>query len=464
MSNQRRDILSEEEYTSTLSSIVQRDYFPDIPNLEKQAAVLSRRQLNDFKGAVAVRRAARKLQQHETDLAEQEEVEETSLDAGNLRKKPRSLNRESITGFHARVTSEDNHEFEQNLQNELRAKKSRIEDIYRSRLLSIEESNKDRYSETPLLASDQFTAPNYSIKARTNSKSDNGFFFAPKLDKKDDELLDTMLLKEGFDNTHMPPPRRLPKSSTKISLSKQNLVEYIPKKSLEKHIETSQTRFTADTTAAFEKRDFDQNNFESSDYSTDASTDFDAPVLPVDVERKKFTRKKKQDLETLVAMTPLLEPRANASPITTWGVVSSTPLVLGGDKEVIKPSFELRDRSSREIAAREAEEKLVQRRAKMLYNKKKAQNEIGTPLTDRIASLTPAARSLLNRSNPKNYCAVRSSSAFANALRKSYTPKRQPSSSRINIRQATPRASIEGERSSHYRAPGHVTDGLLDLS
>eukprot|EP00546_Thalassionema_frauenfeldii_P010925 CAMPEP_0178926968 /NCGR_PEP_ID=MMETSP0786-20121207/18875_1 /TAXON_ID=186022 /ORGANISM="Thalassionema frauenfeldii, Strain CCMP 1798" /LENGTH=187 /DNA_ID=CAMNT_0020602245 /DNA_START=64 /DNA_END=624 /DNA_ORIENTATION=+ len=187
MSNQRRDILSEEEYTSTLSSIVQRDYFPDIPNLEKQAAVLSRRQLNDFKGAVAVRRAARKLQKHETDLAEQEEVEETSLDASNLRKKPRSLNRESITGFHARVTSEDNHEFEQNLRNELRAKKSRIEDIYRSRVLSIEEGNRDRYSETPLLASDQFTAPNYSIKARTNSKSDNGFFFAPKLQNNQED-------------------------------------------------------------------------------------------------------------------------------------------------------------------------------------------------------------------------------------------------------------------------------------
>jgi protein DGCR14 len=106
---QRRQVLSEDEYTSTLSSIVQRDFFPDLPALEKQAAVLDRREAKDFKGAVAVRRAARRLVEHEESLKEQEEHDEHDLDPHySVRKTARPLHRESVSGFHARVTSEDN--------------------------------------------------------------------------------------------------------------------------------------------------------------------------------------------------------------------------------------------------------------------------------------------------------------------------------------------------------------------
>ena len=78
---QRRKVLSEEEYTATLSSILQRDYFPEIPQLERQAAILERRAQGDIAGAVAVRRAARRLKQHEETIASLEEEAEREAKA-----------------------------------------------------------------------------------------------------------------------------------------------------------------------------------------------------------------------------------------------------------------------------------------------------------------------------------------------------------------------------------------------
>ena len=61
---QRRLVLSEEDYTDKLSKIIQRDFFPDVSNLERQNALLDCRLRGDAVGAVAVRRAARKRSSH----------------------------------------------------------------------------------------------------------------------------------------------------------------------------------------------------------------------------------------------------------------------------------------------------------------------------------------------------------------------------------------------------------------
>ena len=55
-SKQGRLILSEEHYQSTLSAVVQRDYYPSIPSLHRDLEVLKRRAMGDIAGAVAVRR------------------------------------------------------------------------------------------------------------------------------------------------------------------------------------------------------------------------------------------------------------------------------------------------------------------------------------------------------------------------------------------------------------------------
>lgn len=428
---QSRCILPEEDYVSTLSSIVQRDYFPELPSLEKQAAVLERREANDFKGAVAVRRAARRMQDHEDALAEEErKLEEERI--GDVRTTKRPLHRENVSGFHARVTSEDNHEFHLKSQDELRDKKSRIEAVFRNPYPYLMNGER-RGNETPLLASDQFNPPWHRIAATKNPEQDNGFFFPPRTFSKPEQ--NPLLLTNESEDNRMPPPARV--------LPKQALVEYVPKQMLEKRIEPSQTRFPT-SIAIVPPRSLAPIN--ETDYSTEASTDLDCPGLPLIQERSAHVKRKARELETLVTMTPLIAPRA--SPLTTWGTVNSTPLVL-------TKAFSMSEESSREMAARVAEEKFTVRR-----NSKKRRP---TPL-NRSSNLTPAAQSLLNKTMPPKSSA-RSSHAFSNALQKSYTPISQLNRNAV-LDRATPRLSGSGgkERARKERTPSKsLTDGLLNL-
>ena len=428
---QSRNILSEEDYISTLASIVQRDYFPDLPSLQKQAAVLDRREANDFRGAVAVRRAARRVQDHEDALAEEERKLEEDL-VGDVRTTKRPLHRETVSGFHARVTSEDNHEYHQKSQQELRDKRSRIEAVYRNPHPALTSGERNG-NETPLLASDQFNAPWHRITAPKNPEQDNGFFFPPRLCSKPEENL--LLLTNESEENLMPPPARL--------LPKQALVEYIPKQMLEKRIEPARTRFQTSTAIAPPRS---LSPTDETDYSTETSTDLDCPGAPLAHERSAGAKRKARELETLVAMTPLIAPQA--SPLTTWGTINNTPLVL-------TKAFSMPEKTSREIAARMAEEKIASRRT--------SSKGTTTPL-NRLSSLTPAARSLLQKSMPPKSSA-RSSNAFSNALQKSYTPVSQRNRD-VALGQETPRLNVgrSKQRSSkQVTSSKSLTDGLLNL-
>ncbi|KAL7539265.1 hypothetical protein ACHAXR_009135 [Thalassiosira sp. AJA248-18] len=141
---QPRGILDEDEYTSTLSHIVTRDYFPSLHSLRRDAAILEARSRGDISGAVAVRRVARRDEmererewKEEMD-AEQEAVAETTTlslqpQKVQVRKRPRPLKHESITGFHARVTSEDNAEFEMNQERERKDREKILGVVYAAR-------------------------------------------------------------------------------------------------------------------------------------------------------------------------------------------------------------------------------------------------------------------------------------------------------------------------------------------
>ena len=150
ITQQPRQILDEEEYTDTLSHIVTRDYFPSLPSLRRDAAILDARSRGDISGAVAVRRMARKdemerekewKEEMEQERAATTSVTETSLMSYtnqnnnakiHVRKRPRPLKHETITGFHSRVTSEDNAEFECNQERERKEREERLGVIYAS--------------------------------------------------------------------------------------------------------------------------------------------------------------------------------------------------------------------------------------------------------------------------------------------------------------------------------------------
>jgi hypothetical protein len=143
-------------------------------------------------------------------------------------------------------------------------------------------------------------------------------------------------------------------------------------------------------------------------------------------------------------MTPLLAPQA--SPLTTWGTVNSTPIVL-------TKAFSLPEESARDKAAKAAEEKLIQRRAK------------STTYWNRTSSLTPAAQSLLKKSMPHTSSA-RSANALSNALLKSYTPA--PMSRRIRdvAGSETPISSTKSSKggfATELKPSKNPTDGLLHL-
>jgi protein DGCR14 len=471
-SKQRRKVLPEEEYTSTLTSIVQRDYFPALPELQRHAAILERRAQGDVAGAVAVRRAVRRLQQHEEALAAEEEEQEYDLDsshnnAGPVRRRARPLHQESISGFHSRVTTEDDEEFDSNQKKEITENRERLEKLFRPNTETVPLLTNNNNN----MASDQFQAEPNRIAATewNNNTVRNGFFFNPTPLRNQTSQESTSaaaaesvkLIANGSKEKSisssssqlalMPPPAR-PEVPGKHQLTnivpKHQLVEFIPKQILEKRIEPSRTRFPTNHQIIPLPRETGRGLVPTSDLDsetdgsiTDASTDLDAPVRPVDEERRRELRRRERNQQSYVAMTPLIVPgtTGNESPIMTWGTVDSTPLVLSGREsaeETRQSSYSLAGENERERAARRAEKDLLTKRSKRA---KTTTTTTRQPSQNRVAasskrgrhstpSLTPAALALWKKTTGQ-ITPSRARDAFASSLRSSYTPKLQSKSS-----------------------------------
>ena len=299
ITQQPRDILEEDEYTSTLSHIVTRDYFPSLPSLRRDEAILDARSRGDISGAVSIRRIARKEEmQHEREWQEEMEEEkqatnnttETAIQPSSynnnmqnnsvqIRKRPRPLKHETITGFHSRVTTEDNAEFESIQECERNDREEKMGIIYsakanKSGRLMIENAYNDKEKEekinpynkaaralcdTPIgLSSDLYDAPpsaglritdGGNSGEKNNGIGRNGLFFQPlhrSLDNNkttktnSDKLLltssgsgtflalengeDASKEKQQQDGTNLlmlPPPPRKPSSSSNVMVSHQ---------------------------------------------------------------------------------------------------------------------------------------------------------------------------------------------------------------------------------------------------
>jgi Nuclear protein Es2. len=512
-------VLSEEDYTGTLTSIITRDYFPALPALNRDAAILQKRFEGDVSSVIAIRRGARQVEAREELLNQLEETEEIiALHHGGIRKRARPLDRETIDGFHQRVTSEDNAEFEENMRREISEKTQRMNLIYQTKgenfkklgvLLTNnsvdnldETSNitKDRRQlnvcNTPLLASDYFNAPVERIQsAGTNAHGENrttrnALFFTPNhlehstLGNDVHEKIEFGPQNSTLDDSKiMPPPMSITKSSSIIPVTNSLcinalegksdcLVEYKVKpkydpNSIEKMIVPSNTRFDYQSSSHLavpscsKSIEIGSNETSLLEYETDASTttDLDATPASISLEREKRINHKERSRNTFVAMTPTIIPgRDDDSPLVTWGRVASTPLALGlgdeknetsqptladGDQKLIIPnSFQLPQENEKEIAAKKAEVMLSKRAEcyhqssnKLTHGEREVQgienrNSSKNATVIGRTSLTPAARSLLERAAPsKSKCFLskatpkatpRSSSSFGTALRNSY--------------------------------------------
>jgi protein DGCR14 len=389
---QPRHVLSEEDYTDTLSSIITRDYYPAIPSLQRDMAVLERRKDGDFAGAVEIRRAARKLALHEEELTRIEQEEE-DLALKGIRQTPRPLHRESIDGFHARVTSEDNEDFERQMRTETRKHRERMQLIYNASGVDASKvgdklkilqgayppllenlQERQREDDSVAYASDRFNPPRAIVHVAGTSSDGkhstsfkNSLFFTPMHETTSLALSNnTDLTVSDHEKTRllMPPPlaRKIDQHSSEIVMTEKScivgkdmkcpLVEYIAKpiQDQEKRIVASKTRFPYQNDSRLSHESlFTSRNLptwsdaETSDYT---STDLDEPMGPLHTERQKRQRQLHRERGTFVSMTPLIIPgqgppihghnmdhrgrETNASPIMTWGQVASTPMVLGG--------------------------------------------------------------------------------------------------------------------------------------
>ena len=291
--NQRREVLSEEDYSQTLSKVIQRNYYPELPQLEAQVALQSAREGSDFVKVIATRHAARALQEHEEIALEQEDQEERDQTHDGLRKRPRRLEHETLTNFHLRVTSEDNAEYESIQQDEVeKRKQERLRTIRQAMAFLTTGSgiggsaNPSQIlpAETPLiLASDQFNpSPHRHVltlqETERESQTENPFFFPPNNQnqnvsassempspsqkaltwngshRRQDDQQSTSDINTKSELALMPPPSQKQPSQKSVVLRTETKVhtttghgitpvEYIPKDQLQKKIVPSATRF-----------------------------------------------------------------------------------------------------------------------------------------------------------------------------------------------------------------------------
>ena len=452
MSSKRRRVLPEEEYTANLAQVVQRQYFPDLPQLADTAALYERRAAGYVAGAVAIRRVMRQRQ-----IAEEQELLEQQQNNDQGAPAIRPLHQESLTGFHARVTSEDNAAYtQQQAQDEAeRRQQQRLEyGTWSSRLTNgkphdpvaaLPPSNTLIGSPLPL-ASDQFNATPHRKSMQEYAREaqeaplQNALLFLPTAESE--KAQNTLALPpsstQSTYHSSMPPPSR--QSQTQIISS---LPSYQDR---EKRIEPAATRFPSANNnpathtlglyrppAGLNLEESESESETTLDYAstTDASTDLDAPArFSLPMERRLGQRRKARELETMVQMTPLITPGSNddEEPIMTWGEVAATPLVLSGatnttetESTSTEPAFAVTV-SAQDRAAEKARRRMEQRA--------------------RLASATPQRRAAPQRPSSifsARPASARSASSLGTALRSSYTPLSSTSRRPSHIDRRTPR-------------------------
>lgn len=325
--------------------------------------------------------------EREKELAENQDEEKEALSGETAvakfsttavigtRKRPRQLKHEDISGFHARVTSEDNAEFESNQEIESKQREINLGIIYssaadKSGRLAIEAAINGKAiphdtnsrallgCDTPLgLASDLYNAsPSAGLritgndeKKNTSGVGRNGLFFQPQHIEKAQMQTGQIMLESSAttatapptgnflaltndestnDNLLMPPPPARQSETLGLSSSKDtcetsqsnnlllntyHLVEY-QTKPLVPRINPPATRFPEQGESRLTASNATRHLTRGSEGETsDATTDLDSVAPSLDEERAARRRAQMLEHETYVPMTPLIRPGGDGS-------------------------------------------------------------------------------------------------------------------------------------------------------
>jgi hypothetical protein len=496
-------VLSEEDYQRNLNEVIQRQFFPDLVDLQTAATLQQRREAGDVAGAVAIRRAARQIRQHDEYLQEREHEQDSRQTS--LRSEPRPLHLETLTGFHARVTSEDNADFEQMQSEEV---KQALIDRSQMLLLTHFDSRNRHNNPQPqhlppgddqssmLLASDAFRAPPSSIRppdakkeedAAATALVENNLFFIPlsKENSGDDQ-------QEHSNRLLMPPPPAsglisnqpllaAPSSSSlsiSIPLPPAALVEYIPKHQIEKRIEPANTRFPAPYPLLSSPPPFG-THLEMSDTDgtsssvgastpSDADTDLDHDSVDASSSRLGYLRQQGQkrrarELQTIVPDDPPVLPDDSSS-VGRWKNPHQNEDEEGERRRRRPPPpipattpsvavFRLPPTSSREIAAERAHE-ILQERSRTANRSKSINLHLSSDTAMGPAALL-STRSVSSSRRAAADGSVGSHSTLGRALRAAYGGD-GGSSAASSVRSGSSRLSRSGGSALLSRPGKHV--------
>jgi len=451
----KQKVLDEDAFVSKVSSIIERDFFPELEKLDAQREYIEASERNDVAAMNRLRERfstaraghqgrAGSPETFETPLEESRQKEEaevnptpsTSSVAGSVSGEEPSKG-PSLDSFLAKHTSEDNESFNE-IAEESRQKfrfehswmfkddeQKSIEDKSKQLVLpSIEDqANQDRKELKGSRAVDGWTYQNV-----------NAVFYQP----------------EGAD------------------LSAQELIERAKK---ERKICHENTRFSKNPW---------KTQLQASNLKETVHNKLEKDAGKVGVDGKTFVRPETPAVGgfKFLRMTPSPMPGAAAeSPLMTWGEVEGTPYRLEGAETPVPvnasggPSFSIQAMPKRDRIAHELAEKNSRfYRDKKGKAKAVARGNIRTPklnLTDRVATMSPAAQRLATTK-----LGIRLGTD--KALRASYTPSpaRTPSRATPSRRDAISSSIRSKSGSQTPRTPsisatsataGDITDDLLKL-
>jgi hypothetical protein len=404
---QKRKIVKEDDYQAALSNIISRDYFPDVDALKRQ--VDQQQQQRHITG-----NSHGRFQVQESFRSPEDDQHASTIDLGGPGL-PKPLHIESLSAFHARVTSEDNASFDQ-VQNEEVKTNAKIAALSNSSvsmakrpLLALRSSS---HAMSPLpLASNQFDPPSHRLSMSAfERESNNTFFFAPE-DRRSVEN-QILAIAASSDASKSSSLQTMPPPTKQGDMAKAKLVS-------QKQIVPCATRFPSSELTFNYVLSSNWDVESQSDYWSSADdgsefTDLDrSPGFPLHVEKDQAIKKRNRDLNKLVRMTPVILPGSRGteqpSPLITWGTVDSTPLVVPQQDVHASPVFRLPQTSTRDEAATKAHDRLCRRLA----------------TAQQRNSFLPASRASLYSDNNSaglkcRPVSARSGKSLGSALRKSY--------------------------------------------
>ncbi|KAG7396458.1 E3 ubiquitin-protein ligase arih2 [Phytophthora boehmeriae] len=318
--NKTKVVLEEEEYVEALGQIIERDFFPDLPDLKRQTALLrgdeGETPLADMTLRAVSRRGSASVRSNASGMgwddptpnpepaAGDEEEEETKSEATGAM---------TLNAFVATHTSEDNESF-----NELQ--KKTVKEHQRRYHWAFDDDKEKGDPKLHLL-----TDGTWISKERRQIADDA---CAPKGLKDSRPVVPESWRYRARNPLLFPPELEATRDICRVEArGNQLLLENGPKSRLGRPPKAKKKTVYANSRFPAEEK------------------------LPSGADAGHGNSTPLKDY-SLVPMTPLIAPGIDASPLMTWGDIEGTPMILGSratpERILNTPTFEVKDTSRRE--------------------------------------------------------------------------------------------------------------------